>query len=258
MCIRDRHYYDNRFNRDNKTAEKRWHAPRKEIHNAAVSIDNPINKGDFAAACQIVEDDECVDVSKMVKDGMLHVNGKSIPVMSMSCQDDPVISMSCQDDSNVRHSLMPITNGSINGVDVSVLRDTGCSGVIVRKKFVKIHQFTGKIRKMLLIDNTLRTAPEARIWIRTPFYTGYVEALCLNDALYDLTLGNIPGALGPETIGYANDDKINTDKDTSIVKVVYEAEKATKKNNDKIDVGNDTSVAEKNHATETATKDSKT
>src|SRR5678816_1885215 len=112
----------------------------------------------------------------------------------------------CQDDSNVRHSLMPVTNGSINGVDVSVFRDTGCSGVIAKKRFVKDHQFTGKIRKMLLIDNTLRTAPEARIWIQTPFYTGYVEALCLKDALYDLTLGNIAGALGPETIEFGIND----------------------------------------------------
>ena len=47
---------------------------------------------------------------------------------------------------------------------------------------------------MLLIDNTARKVPIAKIDIDTPYLKGQVEAQCLPDAVYDLIVGNVPGA----------------------------------------------------------------
>ena len=38
---------------------------------------------------------------------------------------------------------------------VRMLRDTGCSGVVVKRELVSEKQLTGKVGYMLLIDNTL-------------------------------------------------------------------------------------------------------
>ena len=46
---------------------------------------------------------------------------------------------------------------------------------------------------MLLIDNTAKKVPIAKIDIDTPYLKGQVEAQCLPDAVYDLIVGNVPG-----------------------------------------------------------------
>ena len=81
---------------------------------------------------------------------------------------------------------------------MNTLRDTGCSGVVVRKKFVNDDQYTGKYCYILLIDNTVRQVPIVKIQVDTPYLKGDVEAQCLPDALYDLIIGNMEGARPPD------------------------------------------------------------
>lgn len=47
---------------------------------------------------------------------------------------------------------------------------------------------------MLLIDNTVRKVPIAWITVDTPYLSGEVDVQCLPDAIYDLIIGNVPGA----------------------------------------------------------------
>ena len=74
------------------------------------------------------------------------------------------------------------------------MRDTGCGGVVVKKDLVGEDQFTGDVNVMLLIDNTARKVPIARIYVDTPYLKGHVEAQCLSDPIYDLIIGNVPDA----------------------------------------------------------------
>ena len=50
-----------------------------------------------------------------------------------------------------------------------VLRDMGCSGVIVKQRFVTNSQYTGKFGFMQMADNTLRRVPIATVSIDTPY-----------------------------------------------------------------------------------------
>lgn len=59
-------------------------------------------------------------------------------------------------------------------------------------------EYTGKYCYMILIDKTIRKVPMARIEIDTPYLTGTVHAQCLTDPLYDLIIGNVPGAREPD------------------------------------------------------------
>ena len=90
---------------------------------------------------------------------------------------------------------MPVGTGMIGSEIVPVLRDTGCCGAVIKKKIVKEYQFTGKSGFMLLADNTLKRAPLAKLHVKTPFYRGEIKALCLDDCVYDLIIGNLQAAV---------------------------------------------------------------
>ena len=55
-------------------------------------------------------------------------------------------------------------------------------------------QFTGDFNVMLLIDSTARKVPIVKIDVDTPYLKGQVDAQCLLDPIYDLVIGNEPGA----------------------------------------------------------------
>ena len=51
---------------------------------------------------------------------------------------------------------MPVVKCRVGEKYVDVLRDTGCSGIVVKRNLVSEHQFTsGDFNVMLLIDNIL-------------------------------------------------------------------------------------------------------
>ena len=54
--------------------------------------------------------------------------------------------------------------------------------------------FTGKMGHIMSVDRTIERAFMAKVEVDTPFYVGTVEALCLQDSLFDLIIGNVPGA----------------------------------------------------------------
>ena len=90
---------------------------------------------------------------------------------------------------------MPVVKGRVGEETVDVLRDTGCSGVVVKKDLLGEDQFTGDFNVMLLIDNAARKVPsKARIYVDTPYLKGQVEAQCLSDLMYDLIICNVPDA----------------------------------------------------------------
>ena len=99
---------------------------------------------------------------------------------------------------NKEENKMPVVKGRVGTHTVSTLRDTGCSGVVVRKKFVNDDQYTGKYCYILLIDNTVWQVSIVKVQVDTPYLKGEVEAQCLPDTLYDLIIGNVEGARPPD------------------------------------------------------------
>jgi len=129
---------------------------------------------------------ENINVEAEVKDGKLQV---SLPVTSCG---------SCSEDGRVMQQNLPVMKGLIGEQEVDVLRDTGCEGVIVKRKFVKDEQLTGRKKLIIKIDNTVVLVDEACIDVKTPFFSGIVNALCLPEAICDLIIGNVDGARSPD------------------------------------------------------------
>ena len=76
----------------------------------------------------------------------------------------PVIADSCFKEGLNR---MPVTYGSLGGQRVSVLRDTGCSTVVVRRSLVSEHQLTGHKAMCVLIDGTVRPVSYTHLTLPT-------------------------------------------------------------------------------------------
>ena len=95
-------------------------------------------------------------------------------------------------------SRLPTDGGTVNGRKVDVLRNTGCTCCTVKRTLVSDVQLIGKEYYVTLIDGTTQKYPLAVIDINYPFFTGNIEALCMEDTLYDLVIGNIDGSELPD------------------------------------------------------------
>ena len=90
---------------------------------------------------------------------------------------------------------MPTSDGLVGNESVTVLRDTCCSEVIVKKDLVKKSSYKARLAMLFMtVVRTLLKAPFANVEVSTPYFRETLEALCLKDLLYELTKKNIPRA----------------------------------------------------------------
>ena len=73
-------------------------------------------------------------------------------------------------------SQMSTVQGIVGEKPVEVLRDTGCSGVIVSKDLVLDSAYTGRSQTMVMVDYSLRVVPEVKVNVWKNHYTpnGYI------------------------------------------------------------------------------------
>ena len=90
--------------------------------------------------------------------------------------------------------------GLLGGHATSVMRDTGCTGAEVQRSLTTPEQMTGDMQTNSMLDGTVRSAPVAQVCLSSPYYTGSLEALCVDKPLCDVIIGNIKGA----SDGYTN------------------------------------------------------
>ncbi|XP_065939102.1 uncharacterized protein [Magallana gigas] len=92
---------------------------------------------------------------------------------------------------------LPVVEGCVGNKLVTVLRDTGCSGAVIRRELVNDDQLTGTSQRCKLADGRIIDSDVARIDVDTPYFTGSVDAWCFDSPSYDLILGNIRGVRKP-------------------------------------------------------------
>ena len=101
-------------------------------------------------------------------------------------------------------SRLPTAIGTVNGKEVRVLRDTGCTGVVVRRSLVSDGQMLNKQSGVTLINNYNQRCPIARINVDCPFFRGTTDALCIIDPAHDLVIGNIEGSKFPDMTHFSS------------------------------------------------------
>ncbi|XP_040071417.1 uncharacterized protein LOC120843961 [Ixodes scapularis] len=113
-------------------------------------------------------------------------NGEQIPIVNAALGKAPRFLV----------DNMPVVRGEVCGRPVTVLRDSGCNTVVVKRDLVPDDKLTGVSSPVFLLDRTVKYLPEAEIEVRTPFFTGSLIAKCMDNPLYDLVLGNVHGVRG--------------------------------------------------------------
>ena len=94
--------------------------------------------------------------------------------------------------------------GTVNGKEIRVLRDTGCTGVVVRRSLVSDGQMLNKQSGVTLINKYKQRCPVAGINIDCPFFRGTTDALCIDDPAHDLIIGNIEGSKFPDMTHFSS------------------------------------------------------
>ncbi|XP_047482831.1 uncharacterized protein LOC125034845 [Penaeus chinensis] len=128
-------------------------------------------------AAQIVQ----VDPVQMIDDhGWIKVNEKGFRV-------------ACGGSGKTGNSKLITKPGEVEGHKVTVMRDNGCTTVLVKRSLVPNYKLTGKNCVVKMANSDVFCYPEAEITVQSPFYTGITKAVCVPNPIYDLVIGNIPG-----------------------------------------------------------------
>ena len=72
---------------------------------------------------------------------------------------------------------LPIVKGTVFGIPVDVLRDTGCTTILVKRKYVPNCALTRKKKKLVLLDGTVHTVPTAKVLLESMFFSEEVDVL---------------------------------------------------------------------------------
>lgn len=122
--------------------------------------------------------------------------------------------------------------GRVNDVQVSALRDTGSTTCVIKSSLVRPEQYTGFYDRCVLIDGVVKCFPTAIINVDTPFFKGVTKALCMDNPVQELIIGNVPGALGVESCPSENECFEQDTEETETKQVNNEVDE-TKTNDDK-------------------------
>jgi hypothetical protein len=114
---------------------------------------------------------------------------------------------------DTRNSGLRIESGMVNGKKATVLRDTGCTSILVAEKLIKRTDLTGGVSDVTLANGYSEKCPEVWIEVDTIYVKGKVVALVMNSPFAELIIGNSTRVDIPaEKDG--NDEKLKSEEDT--------------------------------------------
>ncbi|XP_006823695.1 uncharacterized protein LOC102806650, partial [Saccoglossus kowalevskii] len=183
VCGKKGHFARDCRQRVTKTVKASCLIVREPNRSKQAAVSTNISENDIVT-CRLPESVNEMNECCLQQDHVTLHCGHQLPVMSAACRGQ-------------MPPKMPVAVGCVGGVEVSVLRDSGCSGIVVRRALVSDDQLTGEFRVCVLVDGTARKIPVARIEVDTPYLIGMVDALCMKSPVYDLILGNVPGVRDP-------------------------------------------------------------
>ena len=117
-------------------------------------------------------------------------NLKKSGTKGSTSSDRAVYSAVCHAQSNDGQTYVGV--GKLNGWPVKVLRDTGCTGMIVDRALVPdVIVIPGSTGSLQMVDHTLIDVLLANVYLDSPYYKGHCRMICVS---YPVIIGNVQGA----------------------------------------------------------------
>ena len=174
------------YHRDTRTCylcQKVGHIAR---NCGVVKKPSPASQSSMNAMHASVKSDECIILAheRVGDDQRVTIDNGSRGVQTRELSTDTPV------------ANMPVVEGRISGrtENVSALRYTGCSGGIISRSMCSEDSFTGETRTCVMINGNTFTAPVVNIMVDTPYFIGRLNALSVEKPVYDIVVGNMPGA----------------------------------------------------------------
>ncbi|XP_062609261.1 uncharacterized protein LOC134271008 [Saccostrea cucullata] len=149
------------------------------------------SKGKISGA--LVHKDERRDVDKTTENCSAFVCSENSVLYSQVYDKSTILTSACHS----TRKPMPLSAGYVHGQPVTLLRDSGCQNIVVRRSLVKDESLTGKSETCILADNTKRVVPLAKVCIDSPYVTGECEVWCMENPVFDLIIGEVHDARKP-------------------------------------------------------------
>jgi hypothetical protein len=83
---------------------------------------------------------------------------------------------------------------SHQGRPVTILRDTGSTCAVIKRSLLPEGTVLDQEGSYKAIDGNVGTAPMGKVYLHTPYYTGETEVMVFDNPVYDVVIGDIPGA----------------------------------------------------------------
>ena len=168
-------------------------SPGKEQKGSSTPVSQSSQKKTRAMVAQLDEGGEKALTCVEVKGTGSRRNSKKSGTEGSTNSDRAVYSAVCHAQSNDGQTYVGV--GKLNGRPVKVLRDTGCTGMIVDRALVPdVLVIPGSSGSLQMVDHTLIDVPLANVYLDSPYYKGHCSLMCVSSPVYPVIIGNVRGA----------------------------------------------------------------
>ena len=168
-------------------------SPGKDQKGSSTPVSQSSQKKTRAMVAQLDEDGEKAFTCVEVEGTRSRSNSKKSGTEGSTNSDRAVYSAVCRAQSNDGQTYVGV--GKLNGRPVKVLRDTGCTGMIVDRALVPdVLVIPGSSGSLQMVDHTLIDVPLANVYLDSPYYKGHCRVMCVSSPVYPVIIGNVRGA----------------------------------------------------------------
>ena len=168
-------------------------SPGKDQKGSSTPVSQSSQKKTRAMVAQLDEDGEKAFTCVEVGGTRSRRNSKKSGTEGSTNSDRAVYSAVCRAQSNDGQTYVGV--GKLNGQPVKVLRDTGCTGMIVDRALVPdVLVIPGSSGSLQMVDHTLIDVPLANVYLDSPYYKGHCRVMCVSSPVYPVIIGNVLGA----------------------------------------------------------------
>ena len=165
-------------------------SPGKDQKGSSTPVSQSSQKKTRAMVAQLDEDGEKAFTCVEVEGTRSRRNSKKSGTEGSTNSDRAVYSAVCRAQSNDGQTYVGV--GKLNGRPVKVLRDTGCTGMIVDRALVpEVMVIPGSSGSLQMVDHTLIDVPLANVYLDSPYYKGHCRVMCVSSPVI---IGNVRGA----------------------------------------------------------------
>ena len=175
-------------------------SPGKDQKGSSTPVSQSSQKKTRAMLAQLDEDGEKAFTCVEVEGTRSRRNSKKSGTEGSTNSDRAVYSAVCHVQSNDGQTYVGV--GKLNGRPVKVLRDTGCTGMIVDRALVpEVMVIPGSSGSLQMVDHTLIDVPLANVYLDSLYYKGHCSVMCVSSPVYPVIIGNVRGVrrMLPET-----------------------------------------------------------